>query len=132
MLTRPQLSLVPVGNATLTTCVHAPAAVLVTTLAGQVIVGCWVSFTVTLCGQIGVLPLRSVTVQVTTVVPTGYVPLALAVPLKLLVMLSRPQLSLVPVGKGTVTTCVHAPVVLVTTFPGQVIVGGWLSLTVTL
>src|SRR5438128_8182716 len=74
----------------------------------------------------------SVIVQVTVVVPTAYVPLALAVPLKLFVMLRMPQLSLVPVGSGTFTTALHEPdSVLVTTLAGQVIVGDSVSCTVT-
>ena len=39
--------------------------------AGQVIVGGWVSFTVTVNVQPDVLPEESATIQVTVVVPTG-------------------------------------------------------------
>jgi hypothetical protein len=67
----PQLSLVTgLPNATFVA-VHVPALALTTTAAGQLIVGFSVSFTVTLCVQVAVFPLVSVTVQVTVVVPFG-------------------------------------------------------------
>jgi len=51
------------------------------------------SLTVTICTQKDELLLTSTAVHVTTVVPTGYVPLASSVPLKSLVKLAIPQLS---------------------------------------
>src|SRR5919204_156825 len=99
--------------------------------AGQVIVGSSTSFTVIVCAHVALLPFTSHTVQVTVVTPTGYVPLALTPPLKLLVMLSNPQLSLVPVGSGTISAALHAPTSLVVVmFAGQVIVGSSTSFTV--
>jgi len=72
----------------------------------------------------------SVIVQITVFVPTGYVSLASVVPLKLFVMLTRPQLSLVPVGSGTVTAAVHAfKSFVVVMLAGQVITGASASLT---
>src|SRR5436309_1082657 len=72
----PQLSLA-VGTVKVATAVHCPTSVLFTMLAGQTaMTGAWLSLTVTLKVQALVLPLPSVAVQVTTVVP-----LAKAVPL---------------------------------------------------
>ena len=51
--------------------VHLPALALTTTAAGQLIVGFSVSLTVTLCVQLAVFPLVSVTVQLTVVTPFG-------------------------------------------------------------
>ena len=65
-----QLSLV-VGVPRLTpVAVHAVFVVVVTS-AGEVIVGLTLSFTVTSCVLVAVLPLPSVTVHVTVVVPKG-------------------------------------------------------------
>jgi hypothetical protein len=67
----PQLSLATgLPNATFVA-THVPALALTTTAAGQLIVGFSVSFTVTLCVQVAVFPLVSVTVQVTVVTPFG-------------------------------------------------------------
>ena len=49
----------------------ASAEVVVTTLAGQVMVGFSSSVTVTVCVQLPVLPLPSVTIHVTVVTPIG-------------------------------------------------------------
>jgi hypothetical protein len=65
---------------------------------GQVIVGIVTSNTVMFCVQVAVFPLTSVTVQTTAVVPDGYVPDALSVLLKLLVIDATPQLSLIIPG----------------------------------
>src|SRR2546421_489109 len=51
--------------------VHWPKLALVRTLAGQVMSGGWASRIVTGCAQVAVLPLTSVAVQCTSVVPTG-------------------------------------------------------------
>ena len=73
------------------------------------------------------LPWISVTVQVTVVVPTGYVADAW-----LFVIAETPQLSPVT-GTPSVTTAEHTPLSLLTEiFAGAVIVGGVLSATVTL
>lgn len=52
-----------------TTLEHCPAVVVVTIFAGQVTVGACVSLIVTVNEQLPVLPLASVTVQLTVVVP---------------------------------------------------------------
>ena len=73
-----------------------------------------------------VLPLLSVTVQVTTVIPIGYT----AGPL--LVTLATPQLSAVTGTPNTTPLAVHMPAsVFTATSAGQVIVGFWLSTIVT-
>jgi hypothetical protein len=50
---------------------HWPGSLLTTTLAGHVIVGACVSFTVTVKEQVAVLPLASVTRKVLVVAPSG-------------------------------------------------------------
>src|SRR5437016_11601234 len=50
---------------------HWFASVLVVTSSGQTIVGFWLSRTITFWAQMAVLPLASVTVQVTVLVPMG-------------------------------------------------------------
>src|SRR5213593_3895531 len=50
---------------------HLPASVLTVTATGAVMVGFWVSLTVTSWLAVAVLPLASVTVQVTVVAPAG-------------------------------------------------------------
>ena len=97
--------------------------------AGQTIVGAWVSLTVTLKVQAFVLPLPSVAVQVTIVVP-----LAKAVPLPgEQTTGALPQLS-VAVGAVKVVTAVHWPAsVLLVMLAGQApMTGASWSLTVTL
>jgi hypothetical protein len=96
-------------------------------LAGQVITGSEVSLTVTLKLQVEVLPDASVAVQVTLVVPCWNVePEAGAQ-----AVVTPAQLS--PAVGEYVTTCEHWPgAELVVMLPGQVIVGAWLSVTVTL
>ena len=68
-----QLSAVT-GDPSVAVVVQFPVAsdeVVVTTLAGQVIVGFSSSVTVTVCVQLAVLPLPSVTIHVTVVTPIG-------------------------------------------------------------
>src|SRR5206468_465836 len=88
IVTEPQLSVaVTVPKAT-PVAKHEPTLALVVTSAGQaVIIGFWVSRTITRCWQVVVLPLLSVTVQVTVLVPTGNWAGAL------LVTVTEPQLS---------------------------------------
>jgi len=118
-----QLSL-PVG-VKLTTALHNPASVLCTMFSGQVTVGAWVSFTVTVKLQVAVLPLASVAVAVTVVVPTPN-----TLPEAGLLLMPNEQLSL-PVGVKF-TTAVHKPEsVFWVRLSGQVILGAWVSFTVT-
>src|SRR5260370_37394319 len=87
--------------------------------------GC-LSVTITSCGQVAVLPCESVAVQITVFVPT----VRLAATLSLIP--SAPQLSdtvgvlsvtlVAPQRPGEATTVTRA---------GQVIEGGWLSVTIT-
>jgi hypothetical protein len=93
--------------------------VLTVTLLGQVIVGGWLSLTVTVCWQVAVFPDPSVTVHVTTVTPAGNCDGAL------LVTDATEQLSDV-VGVPRLTLVAkHCPeFVLTVTFAGQVIDGG--------
>src|SRR5258708_22398651 len=71
-ITAPQLSLaVGLPNAT-PVAKQAPAFTLTVTSAGQVIVGTWLSRTTTRCWQVAVLPLLSVAVQSTKLVPPGH------------------------------------------------------------
>ena len=73
--------------------------------------------------QVAVLPDASVTVQTTGVAPMGELPEALAVPLKLFVMVAPAQLSLNK-GVGTVTRVMQEPILAATeTFDAHVIVG---------
>src|SRR2546427_3054735 len=88
IVTVPQLSLaVGLPNAT-PVAKQAPELTLTVTSAGQVIVGTWLSRTTTRCWQVVVLPLLSVAVQVTRLVPVGNCAGAL------LVTVTAPQLSL--------------------------------------
>src|SRR5258708_7364015 len=90
-------------------------------------VGGWVSRTVTVNVQTLVLPLLSVAVLVTVVTPTGKAE-PLAGTLTRLVTL--PQVSLAVTTK--VTLLEHWPAAALTRMlAGQVIVGGWVSRTVT-
>src|SRR5260370_12698573 len=85
------------------------------------------SLTVTVKLQLATLPELSVALHVTVVVPTGKVdPLS-----GLHTTLAAPQLSLAD-GVGEVTTALHWPWSLFTTmFTGQAMLGGSISLTVT-
>jgi len=51
--------------------VQSPLSALTVTVAGQLIVGCWLSTTMTCWVQLLWLPWMSVTVQITVLVPTG-------------------------------------------------------------
>src|SRR5438045_7124531 len=73
IVTGPQLSAtVGVPRVTLVA-LHRPAEALTVTRAGHEIVGSCVSLTITVCGQVALLPWPSVTVQVTVLVPTGII-----------------------------------------------------------
>jgi len=100
---------------------------LVTMLAGQVTTGFSLSLTVTLKPQLAVLPLVSVAVQV-----TGVVPLAKVAPLAGLHTKVVPgQLSLT-IGAKPTTRPQRPGAVLVTMLAGHTMEGGSESLTVTL
>ena len=60
-----------VGRGTVTNASHAPRPVFTVISAPQTIEGGSVSVTVTFCVQLAVFPARSVTIQVTTVLPGG-------------------------------------------------------------
>src|SRR6185436_12518474 len=98
---------------------HKPGEATTVTNPGQEIVGGWVSLTITVCGQVMLLPWLSVTVQITVFVPTGKSAGAL------LVMLTEPQLSdTVGVPRATFVAP-HKPGEAITaTKSGQEIVGG--------
>src|SRR5438270_10324302 len=84
---------------------------------GQVIVGAWLSRTTTRCWQIAVLPLLSVAVQVTRLVPVGNCAGAL------LVIVTVPQLSLaVGLPRATPVAKQAPELTLTVTSAGQVIV----------
>src|SRR5947208_7824853 len=89
-------------------------------------VGSCVSLTITVCGQVALLPWLSVTVQMTVLVPTGKSEGAL------LVTVTGPQLSAtVGIPKATLVAP-HRPGEATTlTSVGQEMVGGWVSLTTT-
>ena len=95
-------------------------------LAGQVIVGGWLSTTVTAKLQEAVLPEASVAVQVTVLVP-----LANVLPLVGLQLTVTPEQLSVAVGVK-LTIWLHWPsAVLVTRLSGQARIGATLSLTAT-
>src|SRR5437867_4667154 len=95
-------------------------------LAGQVITGPWMSRTITRCWQVALLPLPSVAVQVTRLVPTGNCGGAL------LVTVTVPQLSLAVGLPNATPVAKQVPEFTFTvTSVGQVIVGGRLSRTIT-
>src|SRR5437870_13402963 len=103
---------------------QAPEFTLTVTSAGQVIVGTWLSRTTTRCWQVAVLPLLSVAVQVTRLVPVGNCAGAL------LVTVTVPQLSLAVELPNATPVAKQAPeFTLTVTSAGQVIVGTWLSRT---
>src|ERR1043166_1438706 len=70
-LATPQLSAVAGVPSTTPLALHRPVSAFTVTRPGQVMLGASVSSTVTDWVQVLLLPLRSVTVQVTSVVPTG-------------------------------------------------------------
>src|SRR5438105_11087423 len=94
--------------------------------AGQVITGPWISRTITRCWQVAVLPLLSVAVQVTRLLPTGNCAGAL------LVTVTAPQLSLAVGLPRATPVAKHVPALALTvTSAGQVTPGGCVSRTVT-
>jgi hypothetical protein len=97
------------------------------TAVGQVIVGYWVSVTVTICVQVAVRPLPSVTVHVTVVEPIGYVVLVWSLETLATVQLS----AVVGVPSEATMASQEAGSALTFTAVGQVIVGFWVSVTVT-
>src|SRR6266481_6402630 len=125
-VTAPQLSeTVGVLSVTLVA-PHRPGEATTVTRGGQVMEGGWLSVTITSCGQVAVLPWESVAVQITVFVPTGNIAEAL------LVTVTAPQLS-ETVGALSVTLVApHKPGEATTvTSAGQVMEGGWLSVTIT-
>src|SRR2546426_907438 len=124
----PQLSLVLSGlPRAKPLAVHRLGSVLTTTSAGQLIDGRSVSVTVTVKLQPLVLPAASVTPQVTAVTPTRKVE-ALG---GLHTTVTLVQLSLALTVYVTLLL-LHCPgSVAVTMFVGQVMLGGWLSTTMT-
>src|SRR5436309_330150 len=70
-LATPQLSLVLAGTPSATPlALHRPASVLTVTAAGQLMLGVWLSLTVTEKVQLELLPAASVAVHTTLLVPT--------------------------------------------------------------
>src|SRR5205823_6310954 len=105
---------------------HWFAPVLVVTTSGPTIVGFWLSRTITFWAQMAVLPLASVTVQMTVLVPMGNwlgALLVTAKPGQLSVTVGLPRFT--PVAKHWFAS------VLVVTSAGQAMVGFWLSRTIT-
>jgi hypothetical protein len=92
---------------------------------GQFKTGRTLSTTVTVCVQVLVFPELSVTVHVTVVTPTGKVAGAL------LLTEATPQLSPVVGVPRFTPVAVHPELVVVFILDGQVIVGGTISVTVT-
>src|SRR5260370_15813743 len=125
-VTTPQLS-ATVGLPSVTfVAPHIPGEAKTVTSVGQEIVGGWLSVTITSCGQVAVLQLASLTVQVSVLVRSGKIVGAL------LVTVTTPQSS-ATVGAPRVTLVApHIPGEAKTvTRVGQEIVGGWLSVTIT-
>ena len=103
-----------------------PAAAFTTILLGQVMLGAWLSFTVTVKEQVEVFPCPSLAVAVTVVVPKANVEPETGLYVKVAV----PQLSVAVAAK--VTTWVQRPAAAFTLkLAGQVMLGAWLSFTVT-
>lgn len=71
MLDTEQLSAVVGVPSEATIALHEPGSAFILTEGGQVILGTWVSATVTIWVQVAVKPLASVTVQVTVDEPVG-------------------------------------------------------------
>ena len=107
--------------------VHEFASATAVTFAGQVIVGFWVSFTVTVCVQVCIFPATSLAVQVTVVTPIGKLDGELLVTVIVPVQLS----DVVGVPKTTPVATHELASATAVTFAGQVIVGFWVSFTVT-
>src|SRR5205823_6077071 len=126
IVTEPQLSLaVGLPKAT-PVAKQLPAFALTVTSAGQVIAGACASRTITRCWQFALLPLLSVAVHVTRLVPTGNCAGAL------LVIVTEPQLSLaVGLPKATPVAKQLPAFALTVTSAGQVIAGACTSRTIT-
>ena len=107
--------------------VHKLASAETTTVAGQVIVGFLVSFTVTICVQVSVFPAASFAVQVTVVSPIGKTNGALFVTVTVPLQLS----DVVGVPKSTPDAVHKFASAETTTVAGQVIIGFWVSFTIT-
>src|SRR5216683_1401431 len=113
-VTTPQLSATVGAPRVTLVAPHIPSEATTVTKAGQVIVGGWLSVTITSCGQMAVL------------VPTGKIAGAL------LVTVTAPQLSATVGFPMATLVAPHIPGEAKTvTTVGQEIVGGWLSVTIT-
>src|SRR5258705_139710 len=126
MLTEPQLSATLGAPRATLVAPHRPGEATTVTNPGQEIVGGWVSLTITVCGQVMLLPWLSVTVQITVFVPTGKSAGAL------LVMITEPQVKgtdVVP--RGTIIATNKPGDATMVTKAGQVTLGGCVSLTMT-
>src|SRR6266446_6923999 len=113
----PQLSpLIGVPSTTLVA-LHWPRSALTVTAAGQLMLGAWLSTTITCWVQLPELPCTSVTVQTTALVPTGYGSLPS------LTTVLTPQLSFVLPGTPSATPlALHKPEsALTATVAGQLI-----------
>lgn len=121
MSEEPLLTALPLVNP-----VPRPSKVTVTAL--QTAVGGVTSLTVTVKEHVDVLPDASVTRNVFVVTPEGNVePLANPVVL----MVEAPEQLSVPVGAVYVATAVQAGPAETVMFDGQMMVGNWVSFTVT-
>src|SRR6185369_14750879 len=119
-----QLSLVTGAPRTTLVALQAELAATIT-VGGQVMVGGLWSRTTTCCWQVTVLPLVSLTVQVTTFVPAEKLTGAL------LLMLPTAQLSLVTGAPSATLVALQPELAAMTRFGGQVMVGGTWSRTTT-
>src|SRR5207245_963071 len=126
IVTVPQLSLaVGLPRAT-PVAKQAPEFTLTVTSPRQVIVGAWLSRTMTRCWQVAALPLLSVAVQVTRLVPVGNCAGAL------LVIVTVPQLSFAIGLPRATPVAKQAPAFTLTvTSPARLTVDLWLSRTMT-
>src|SRR5438876_6946217 len=102
-----------------------PGSALTVTAAGQLMLGAWLSTTITVWVQLLELPLTSVTVQSTALVPTGYGSRTA------LSSVLTPQLSLVlAVATSANPLALHRPTsALIVTVGGQLIDGRSVSMT---
>jgi hypothetical protein len=110
-----------------TTVLHWPRSALLAMFAGQVMLGAWPSVTVTLKEQLALRPTASVAVQVTVVAPAAKVEPDGGT------QLTGTEPGQLSVAVGVyVTTALHWPTsALLVMFAGQVMLGAWPSLTVT-
>ena len=100
-LATPQLSVVVLVPRATPLAVHKPASASTITSTGHVIDGSSLSCTVTICSQVAVLPLSSVTVHITLVVPSPYGST------ELFTTLANPQLSVVVLVPNAPPLAVH-------------------------